>query len=208
MFPTHSPRESVASGRYPGPTQYTDKNTAGVTRIRMRPKMHVTRCDSHRSGTYTPANCTAETSSSACTVAAPLRLARPARADGSACAAADVRTPTVMNTAHVGTHTAGGSEAARLAPTVRMRKGRRTSMLGPYAWKYSTARLVSAASEAICDVMKDSDSKWVGSAGSGESPGCQDGPSLNRSSSSRTCATASSSSLRCLSLPALSTMSR
>ena len=48
----------------------------------------------------------------------------------------------------------------------------------PYAWKYSDARLSSAAADIACSCMKVSDSYDVGSWGNGEAPGCHDGPSL------------------------------
>ena len=60
--PAHSRRASVANGRYPGPTQYTDKNTKGVATIKTKPATHVNGCVDHLSGTYTVANCAPDTS--------------------------------------------------------------------------------------------------------------------------------------------------
>ena len=201
MFPAHWSRVlgSLAVGRNPGPSRYTRANAISVVTKQTHPKTQTKGCVAHFSfATYTNKNWIPQNSIRACTVAAPNSDSMPLRVVPGACSAF-LASPLKKNRLKrtPGYHAYHATcTAASAAATKSAAKGTSTSACGPYACRYMRAVNVSAASSCICSATNCSLSHWSGSVGSGSQPGVHRAPCLCFSISSRTSATAASSTLR------------
>ena len=137
-----------------------------VTNARV-PTTHQNGRVAHCARTYTIQNCKPQKSISACTEAAPPRLRAPRRAPGRF--PAWMLKPRAKNATKrsAGAQIQSGANAASPAPTPRTTKGTAQSASRPYAWRYLLPENASALSSLVWWVMKASDSKSLGSTGSG-----------------------------------------